>query len=55
LNRAALDKILNGVGKINGADKILSGAGTCGSVVNLKGIVRECGVKTAALIAIVLS
>jgi hypothetical protein len=54
LNCAALDKILNGIGKINGADKISSVAGACCSVVNLKGIVRGRGVKTAALIVIVL-
>ncbi|WP_299190876.1 hypothetical protein [uncultured Campylobacter sp.] len=42
-----MDKILNGVGKINGADKISSVAGVCGSAVNLKGIVRGRGVKTA--------
>ena len=55
LNCAALDKILNGAGKINGADKVSSVAGACGSAVNLKGIVRGRGVKTAALIVIVLS
>ena len=54
LNCAALDKILNGIGKINGADKISSATGACCSVVNLKGIVRGRGVKTAALIVIVL-
>jgi len=47
LRCAVLDKILNGVGKINGADKISSVAGVCGSAVNLKGIVRGRGVKTA--------
>jgi len=40
LNRAALDKILNGVGKINGADKISSVAGACGSALNLRGVVH---------------
>jgi len=54
LNCAALDKILNGVGKINGTDKISSVAGACGSAVNLKGIVQGRSVKTAALVAIVL-
>ncbi|WP_298977867.1 hypothetical protein [uncultured Campylobacter sp.] len=32
-----MDKILNGAGKINGADKISSVAGACGSAINLKG------------------
>ncbi|WP_297913841.1 hypothetical protein [uncultured Campylobacter sp.] len=42
-----MDKILNGVGKFTGADKISSAAGVCGSAVNLKSIVRGRGVKTA--------
>nr|WP_314166125.1 hypothetical protein [uncultured Campylobacter sp.] len=50
-----MDKILNGVGKFTSADKISSVAGACCSVVNLKSIVRGRGVKTAALIVIVLS
>ncbi|WP_297964540.1 hypothetical protein [uncultured Campylobacter sp.] len=35
-----MDKILSGAGKINGADKISSVAGTCGRALNLRGVVH---------------
>ncbi|WP_298830647.1 hypothetical protein [uncultured Campylobacter sp.] len=35
-----MDKILNGVGKFTGADKISSAAAACGRALNLRGIVH---------------